>query len=127
MAPARPVEPGSGDNTYEERDLYRIPPVIPSPSRVDAPTEGSLGTSWLSRPLRLSQNPNLINKNEAGNKRLFAEGWENVTLTAPQLADQTDAGVAYSCELRGRRRKESFQASDVLSVDIDGGRRIEEV
>jgi hypothetical protein len=51
----------------------------------------------------------------------------NVTPTLQELADLINTGVAYSCELKGLRQAKNFQASDVLSVDIDGGRRMEEI
>jgi hypothetical protein len=51
----------------------------------------------------------------------------NAALTPHELARAIDTGVAYSCELKGPRQAKNFQSSDLLSVDIDGGRRIEEV
>lgn len=109
--------------------IYKSVSVVPAPAP-DAddsfPTEKG-ANKWLCKPLRLSLNPALLNKNESGETRLYAEGWVNATPTPSELADAIDAGFAYSCELRGPRKAGNFLASDVLSVDIDGGRRIEEI
>ncbi|MHC2531792.1 plasmid replication protein, CyRepA1 family [Bradyrhizobium diazoefficiens] len=70
--------------------------------------------------LRLSVNPDLINKNEANDKSLFKSGWQNKQLTPHELAEAINAGTAYCCELSGNRRRENFVASSVLSVDVDG-------
>lgn len=70
--------------------------------------------------LRLSINPQLINKNEAEDKSLFTSGWQNKQLTPHELAEAINAGIAYCCELSGNRRRENFVASSVLSVDVDG-------
>jgi hypothetical protein len=83
--------------------------------------------SVLERRLRLSINPGLINKNEAKDDSLFKSGWQNETLTPIELAARIKEGVAYCCELSGSRRAANFVASGVLSVDIDGTRRIPDV
>ena len=77
----------------------------------------------LSRKLRLSLNPGLINKNESGENKLFGAGWVNHKLTPRQLADEIDKGVAYTCQLTSSQRNAgNFVCFDVLSVDIDGTR-----
>jgi hypothetical protein len=83
-------------------------------------------TSVLSRRLRLSINPGLINKNEAKSDSLFKSGWVNSALTPAELAEEINKGVAYCCELSGPRNAAKFVCSDVISVDIDGTRRINE-
>ena len=83
--------------------------------------------SVLSRRLRLSTNPDLIDKNEANDASLFRAGWVNEALTPAELAERINAGVAYCCELSGSRRAANFVCSDVISVDVDGAKQIPEV
>ena len=80
----------------------------------------------LSRKLRLSLNPELINKNESGDDSHFKTGWINQKLTPKELADEINKGIAYTCELSGDRNARNFVCSDVLSVDIDGTRTMED-
>ena len=68
----------------------------------------------LSRKLRLSLNPELINKNESGDDSLFKIGWINQKLTPKELADEINKGIAYTCELSGDRNARNFVRSDVL-------------
>ncbi len=79
--------------------------------------------------LKIAINRRLIDKNIAGDNRLFAEGWENVELTPNELAEHIGEGIAYCPQLTGdgRRNRTNFLSCDVLSVDIDGTRRIEDV
>jgi Origin of replication binding protein len=83
--------------------------------------------SVLNQRLKLSINPDLINKNERGDTSLFSRGWVNKSLTPVELAQEIDKGVAYCCQLDGSRRASNFLGSDVISIDIDGTRRIEDV
>ncbi|MEY9752368.1 hypothetical protein ABIF65_011805 [Bradyrhizobium japonicum] len=83
--------------------------------------------SVLTRKLKLSINRKLINKNEGNDKSLFAEGWINRSLTPKQLADSINKGIAYCCQLDGLRKSANFLCSDIISVDIDGTRRIDEM
>jgi hypothetical protein len=69
----------------------------------------------------------LINKNEGRDTSLFSKGWVNKSLTPDELAREIDKGIAYCCQLSGGRRASSFLCSDIISVDIDGTRRIEDV
>ena len=45
--------------------------------------------------LKVALNPELIDKNEAGNASLFATGWINVELTPDELAEAIQSGIAY--------------------------------
>ena len=80
----------------------------------------------LNKKLKLSINPKLINKNQSDDKTLFVEGWKNVELTPQDLAESINDGKAYCAQLSGPRKGANFLCSDVVSVDIDGTRRIEE-
>ena len=81
-------------------------------------------SNWLTSRYRVSVNRGLINKNELGDTRSFAEGWENCELTPGELAEFISNGVAYCAELHGPRRGSNFSATGFLSVDIDGSRRL---
>lgn len=78
----------------------------------------------LTRKLKVSINKALIDKNVSGDKSLYTNGWENRELTAEELAETVGRGIAYCAQLSGRRRTSNFLASDVVSVDIDGTRSI---
>ena len=62
----------------------------------------------LDRKLKVAINPRLINKNEAGDKTLFTDGWENVELTPDELAAKVQQGIAYCAQMRGPRRASNF-------------------
>lgn len=119
--------PARGQHLGELTIPYNPSSVVPVPTPDASPPGNQASTSWLAKQLRLSLNRAISNKNESGDTRLYADGWENAALTPRELAEAIDAGTAYSCELKGRRRAENFKASDVLSVDIDGGRRIDAI
>lgn len=87
-----------------------------------------MSPSVLDRKLRLSVNPHLINRNDAKEDRLFSRGWANASLTPAELAELINDGMAYSCELveGSIRNTSNFVCMDVLSVDIDGTRTIED-
>lgn len=78
------------------------------------------------RKLRLATNPHLINKNEIGGSELFAYGWENRELTLGELAEAIKQGIAYTAQLKGKRKAANFLASDIVSVDVDRGMTIEQ-
>lgn len=79
-----------------------------------------------SRPLRISINKNMIDKNDGGDRSLYAEGWENVEFTQAELIAQISAGVAYCSQLSGRRRAANFMGTDVVSVDVDRGMSVQD-
>jgi hypothetical protein len=78
------------------------------------------------RKLKVAVNPHLIDKNASGDKQLFTHGWLNLELTAAELADVASDGGAYCAQLSGPRNAANFLASDVVSVDMDGARTVEE-
>src|ERR1700730_17623144 len=80
--------------------------------------------SILQKRLRVAINPHLINRNEAGNS--FIHGWINSALTPAELAAEIDKGRAYCAQLSGSRCAANFLCCDVLSVDIDGTRTIDD-
>jgi hypothetical protein len=89
-------------------------------------TPCSLNASEPAKKLKLAINRQLIDKNVAGGGRLFVDGWQNVELTTTELGDIVQQGIAYTAQLSGPRRAANFLASDIGSVDIDKGLRVEE-
>lgn len=85
-----------------------------------------MAIDFLQKKLRLSINPDLINKNEADNNSLYSKGWINVELTPNELASKVDQGIAYCCQLAGNRKTENFLCSEILSADFDGTRTIKD-
>ena len=83
--------------------------------------------SVLTQKLKLSINPGLRNKNETNDQSLFTKGWINKSLTPDELAREIDKGVAYCCQLDGTRNAKNFLCCDVISVDIDGTRSLDDV
>lgn len=81
----------------------------------------------LERRFRLSINRRLIDKNEGNDTTLFRTGWESVALKPAELAFEIDRGVAFTCELAGDRNAANFVCFELLSVDMDGSRTIEDV
>ena len=82
--------------------------------------------SWLQKPLQLSVNNRIYNKNELGDIQAFVEGWVNQELTIDQLAQSVRQGFAYSCQLKNTRNAKNFIASGVLSVDVDDGMTLQQ-
>ncbi len=85
-----------------------------------------MSIDFLQKKLRLSINPDLIDKNEAGNTYLFTKVWINVELTPDQLASKVAQGIAYCCQLAGNRKTENFLCSEILSADFDGSRTLDD-
>lgn len=76
---------------------------------------------WLNKPLHLSINRRLINKNEFNNVDAFVSGFERAEINPQQLAKLIKQGYAYAPVLKGsQRRASNFLASSVLSLDVDG-------
>ena len=77
--------------------------------------------------LTISINPNLIDKNVGGDRSHFTRGWENREPTVEELLAEVTAGRAYCAQLSGPRKTANFLACNLVSVDIDGTRTIEDV
>jgi hypothetical protein len=76
--------------------------------------------------LKLAINPDLIEKNEAGNASLFATGWRNQEVTIEEFTAAIQRGEAYCAQLKGPRKASNFLACNISSVDIDHGLTIEQ-
>jgi hypothetical protein len=82
---------------------------------------------WLTRRLRLSINRRLIDKNSLNDIGAFTDGFEPCQVDLKGLLGNiVIAGYAYSAEFRGPRSNSNFKASDLLSVDVDGGMTLDE-
>lgn len=81
---------------------------------------------FTTKPLRLSINKRLINKDELGDTQAKAEGFEPCQITVGELIANIKNGYAYCAELNGRRKADNFVATDILSVDVDGGMTLSE-
>ncbi|MFL9908286.1 plasmid replication protein, CyRepA1 family [Paraburkholderia sp. RL17-337-BIB-A] len=55
-----------------------------------------------------------------------ATEFENVEMTISELADHINRGHAFCVQHQGRRREKHFLCSDILTVDIDNGWRVED-
>lgn len=79
------------------------------------------------RKLKLSLNERIHNK-EPRNPRDYAEGFIAAEPSIEELAVAVRKGIAFSYQYENDyRRKENFLASDILSLDFDGGVTIEEM
>jgi len=75
----------------------------------------------------LAINKRIINKNELGDKKANAQGWENLDPTPMELAGLINAGFAFCPQVRdGYRDEEHFICAGYIGVDIDKGMSVEE-
>ncbi|TPK41258.1 hypothetical protein FJ492_19845 [Mesorhizobium sp. B2-5-4] len=81
---------------------------------------------FTTKPLRFSINKRLINKDELGDTLARADGFEPCQVTVGELIANIKNGYAYCAELNGRRKADNFVATDILSVDVDGGMTLSE-
>ena len=77
--------------------------------------------SILDKRLRFAISSLLIDKNVAGDARLFTHGFENVELTLVELGHRIQLGHGYCAQLTGPRCTASFLACDAVSIDVDDG------
>jgi hypothetical protein len=78
-----------------------------------------------TRRLRMSVSRRFVDKMPLG-IGAFVDDWENVKFTIDELIEHVRAGLAYCAELKGPRERMNFQASDLVSVDIDHGMSVDE-
>lgn len=76
----------------------------------------------------LAINTRIINKNELGDIKANAEGWENCDLTPKELATLIGKkGFAFCPQVKnGYRKSSNFQCSGYIAADIDEGLTLEE-
>lgn len=105
-------------------DQHEPETVIGLPAPTALPPAADTG--WLDRKLRLSINAQMIDKNAAGDARLFAEGFVSQALTPAELMAEVLRGHAYCAEMKGKRLSSNFVASDLVSIDVDGTMTLED-
>lgn len=77
--------------------------------------------------LKISTNKNLIDKYKPDNHYHFAHGFEPIDVTISQLEELAGWGYCFSYQFTNQHRKtENFLQSDILAIDMDGGRTISE-
>ena len=80
-----------------------------------------------ARKLKFSVNQLLIDKVRPSNTIAFSTGFESVEWTVEELAEVVKMGFAVSYQFIGGERKTSnFLATDIVEVDVDGGRTLQE-
>jgi hypothetical protein len=79
----------------------------------------------LPRRLKLSVHRDIIDKHVA-ESRPYVRGWENVEITAEELAASIKAGHPYCAQVAGYRDGKHFLASDIVSLDIEDSLSIPE-
>ncbi len=80
------------------------------------------------RIVKISVNPNFSNKiPRDGNTRFFSEGWTNGEFTVEDFITIIKKGWAYCAQLTGTRKKENYLLSNIVSIDIDSGHKINEI
>jgi hypothetical protein len=80
----------------------------------------------LIRKLRLSVQPDIIDREVPEDRRLYAEGWQNVEYTVDEFVQWIKSGRPYCAQVEGYRDSKHFLGCDVASADVDGGPTIEE-
>lgn len=84
-------------------------------------------TAKNSRLLKVSFNAGLINKEPPKSTKSFREGFDPHELLIDDVAEAINMGAALSYQFRdGVRKKDNFLCADILCVDIDGSRTIED-
>lgn len=115
-----------GDPIMEILEEAVDPEEAIDPGSSPAGSHSPVGVNWLTRKLRLSINRRLVDKTPLhGNA--FTDGFEPHQLDVKGLlGNVVIAGHAYSAEFSGPRSNSNFKASDLLSVDVDGGMTLDE-
>ena len=79
------------------------------------------------RTYKCSANPRIINKNEGGSTAAFASAFQDFEFTNQELQQVVQRGIAISYQYGNERRvSNNFICTDIICVDIDGGKRIDE-
>ena len=75
----------------------------------------------------VSINKNIREKHHRGDKRYYASGWETFIISIEQLAIAIKAGFAYSATFKyGERSAKNFTGTNIASVDVDHGPKLQE-
>lgn len=75
----------------------------------------------------VSINKNIREKHLRGDKRYYASGWEPFIISIEQLAIAIKAGFAYAATFKdGERSAKNFTGTNIVSVDVDNGPKLQE-
>ena len=72
-----------------------------------------------------SVNRKLTNKNESREQSAYTH-FQNTQVTGFELRDIVQKGFAFSYAYSGKRKAENFKCTDIIAVDVDGGRSLED-
>ena len=79
------------------------------------------------RPLKVSINRSLVDKEKPADKRAYSHDWEPHELTIEELGELVQNGSSYGPQWNGTRNAANFYCSDIAVVDIDDARSLEEI
>ena len=79
------------------------------------------------RPLKVSINRSLIDKEEPRNKLAYSHDWEAFELSIEELGAAVQKGWAYGPRWNGTRNRANFCCSDIAVVDIDNAPSLDEI
>lgn len=75
----------------------------------------------------VSINKNIREKHLRGDKRYYASGWEPFIISIEELAFAIKAGFAYAATFKdGERSAKNFTGTNIVSVDVDHGLKLQE-
>lgn len=81
----------------------------------------------MSRKLKVSVNSNIFNKIPSNPNTDWNTGFDSHELTLDELSDVINFGFTFSYQFKdGIRKSDNFICTDVISVDMDGDRTIED-
>ena len=83
---------------------------------------------FILKLLKISINRNIIDKKHPVDKRLLSQEFEPFEITPEEFCDVINRGLCFSYHFQyGLRNTKNFICTDILCVDMDGGREIEQV
>jgi hypothetical protein len=74
-----------------------------------------------TRRFKLSYHTGFCNKENRGDRRNYAQGWQNGEFTCDEIKLVIVNGYAICVQVAGYRNAKSFLASQIVTVDIDDG------
>ena len=77
--------------------------------------------------IKISVNQNLIDKVQPLDKKHLSNGFDPCELLLEEFRDVISWGYCFSYQFKNQhRREENFTCTDVICVDMDGGRELED-
>ena len=79
------------------------------------------------KKIKISVNQNLINKVQPKNKKHLSNGFDPYELLLEEFQEVISEGYCFSYQFKNHhRKKENFLCTDIICVDMDGGRELED-